>query len=133
MRGARISVYTLTVNPDGAMGIALAGLSTSMPRLGRGELTAGSRSACGCGGPDDRCAADVTHITSKPMTKSAGFRVASFMRSLLCGFYIPNAAVSAVRVGARSSVLTCLMIDSVFAEGHFAKSPLVLNLSATSS
>jgi hypothetical protein len=85
MRGARISAYTLTVKPAGTMGIALAGLSTSVPRLGRGELTAGSRSACGCGGPDDRCAADVTHIPSKPMTRRAGFRVANFMRSLLCG------------------------------------------------
>jgi hypothetical protein len=77
--------YTLTVKPAGTVGMALAGLSTSMPRFGRGELTAGNRSACGCGGPDDRCAVTTAHIPSKPMTRSVGFRVANFMRSLLCG------------------------------------------------
>jgi hypothetical protein len=80
MRGARISAYTLTVKPAGTMGIALAGLSTSEPRLGRGELMAGSRSACGCGGPDDRCAKTLAHRPRKPRTTRAGFRV---MRSLL--------------------------------------------------
>src|SRR6476660_9750789 len=85
MRGARISAYTLTVKPAGAPGIALAGLSTSMPRFGRGALTAGSRSACGCGGPDDRCAKTPPHIPRKPMTRRTGFRVANFMTSLLRG------------------------------------------------
>jgi hypothetical protein len=86
MRGARISAYTLTANPAGATGMAVAGLSTSDPRLGRGALMAGSRSACGCGGPDDRCAVTTAHIPRKPMTSRAGFRVANFMRSLLRGF-----------------------------------------------
>jgi hypothetical protein len=85
MRGARISAYTLTVKPAGAMGMALAGFSTSVPRFGRGALTAGSRSACGCGGPDDRCAVTAAHIPRKPMTRRAGLRVANFMRSLLRG------------------------------------------------
>src|SRR4030095_5741109 len=89
MRGARISVYTLTVKPAGTIGMAVAGLSTSIPRFGRGELTAGSRSACGWGGADDRCAVATAHITPhiprKPMISRAGFRVANFMKSLLCG------------------------------------------------
>src|SRR4030095_11531232 len=85
MRGARISAYTLTVKPAGTIGTALAGFSTSVPRLGRGALMAGSRSACGCGGPDDRCAATMTHIPRKPRTTRADCRVANFMESLLCG------------------------------------------------
>src|SRR5262245_41870227 len=79
MRGARISAYTLTVKPAGTTGMAVAGLSTSEPRLGRGALTAGSRSACGCGGPDDRWAVTTAHIPRKPMTRRAGLRVANFM------------------------------------------------------
>src|SRR4029453_7375362 len=79
MRGARISAYTLTVKPAGTMGMALGGFSASVPRLGRGALMAGSRSACGCGGPADRCAVRTAHIPRKPMTRSVGFRVANFM------------------------------------------------------
>jgi hypothetical protein len=89
IRGARISAYTLTVKPAGTAGIALAGLSTSDPRFGRGALMVGNRSACGCGGPDDRCAVRTAHMPphnpNKPMTRRVGCRIASFMRSLPCG------------------------------------------------
>jgi hypothetical protein len=85
MRGARISAYTLTVKPAGTTGMALTGLSASVPRFGRGALIAGRRSACGCGGPDDRCAEPTPHSATKPMTRRAGFRIASFMRFLLRG------------------------------------------------
>src|SRR4030095_4060859 len=63
MRGARISAYTPTLKPARTKGTGLAGFSASVPRLGRGALTAGSRSACGCGGPEDRCAATTAHMT----------------------------------------------------------------------
>ena len=47
MRGARSSAYTLTVKSAGTVGIASAGLSTSVPRFGFAAATAGNRPGCG--------------------------------------------------------------------------------------
>src|SRR4051812_46528206 len=73
MRGARSSAYSLTVKPAGTVGLAVAGLSVRVPKLGFGTAMGASLSATGCGGTVLVCPAS-TAQPATPMTTAAEIR-----------------------------------------------------------
>src|SRR5580765_8650305 len=72
MRGARSSAYSLTVKPAGTVGLAVAGLSARVPKLGFGTPMAASLSATGCGGTVLLCPASTA--PAAPMATVAEIR-----------------------------------------------------------